>query len=193
MNIRLIKQNDMTRMPWKNGGGETLEVAIHPSTATLDQLDFEWRVSIASIESDGPFSTFPGYTRHLVIWKGDGLLINGVAKTAMQPFEFDGSDKITAKLIRDTVKDFGVIAKSKAFTTTLTMHSLAEEATSQAEVNGDSFILCTRGELRIDGFYLNHGDAVHATGTGNVEIKALDRSDYAIATISASVVSTANR
>jgi environmental stress-induced protein Ves len=43
---------------WKNGGGTTREVVTQPPGAAFDE--FNWRVSIATIASDGPFSTFPG-------------------------------------------------------------------------------------------------------------------------------------
>ena len=51
-------------MPWKNGGGETAEIAVSPPGAALD--DFDWRLSMARVETDGPFSAFPGIDRTLV-------------------------------------------------------------------------------------------------------------------------------
>jgi environmental stress-induced protein Ves len=45
-------------MPWKNGGGETTEIAVFPDGAGLS--DFDWRVSMARVDGDGPFSSFPG-------------------------------------------------------------------------------------------------------------------------------------
>jgi len=41
-------------MPWKNGGGETLELAIAPAGAGLE--DFAWRISSARVGAAGPFS-----------------------------------------------------------------------------------------------------------------------------------------
>lgn len=42
--------------PWRNGGGATREVARHPQGAAAD--GFEWRVSVADIGADGPFSAY---------------------------------------------------------------------------------------------------------------------------------------
>jgi environmental stress-induced protein Ves len=67
--------------PWKNGGGETADVAIVPAGASLD--DFDWRVSIARVESDGPFSLFPGIDRTMAIIAGEGL---GLAVAGREPF-----------------------------------------------------------------------------------------------------------
>ena len=60
---RLLRNSDHRRMPWKNGGGETVEVIVHPEGASLS--DFGWRVSMASVASDGPFSVFPDIDRTL--------------------------------------------------------------------------------------------------------------------------------
>jgi hypothetical protein len=58
-------------MPWKNGGGETTEIAASPEGAGLDA--FDWRVSMARVDGDGPFSLFPGIDRTLAILDGEGL------------------------------------------------------------------------------------------------------------------------
>ena len=44
---------DYRRMRWKNGLGETAQIAISPDGAALD--GFEWRISMAHVEADGPF------------------------------------------------------------------------------------------------------------------------------------------
>ncbi len=49
-------------MPWKNGGGETAEIAVFPPSADLSE--FGWRISMATVSSDGPFSAFPASIGH---------------------------------------------------------------------------------------------------------------------------------
>jgi len=61
--MKILRSADHKRMPWKNGGGETVEIAISPQGAGL--ADFDWRVSMATVASDGPFSVFPGIDRTL--------------------------------------------------------------------------------------------------------------------------------
>ncbi|MBM7325185.1 HutD family protein, partial [Agrobacterium sp. S2] len=48
-------------MPWKNGGGVTTEIIVHPAKASM--ADFDWRISMANVAQDGPFSIFPGVDR----------------------------------------------------------------------------------------------------------------------------------
>src|SRR5690606_24981691 len=52
-------------MPWKNGGGTTLQLAISPKGASLE--DFAWRISSAQVAVDGAFSSFPGADRSLAV------------------------------------------------------------------------------------------------------------------------------
>lgn len=56
------------RQAWRNGGGSTREVWREGEAP-------DWRVSLARIESDGPFSLFPGYRRELMFQRGGGLLL----------------------------------------------------------------------------------------------------------------------
>lgn len=58
-------------MPWKNGGGVTTEIVVHPEGSALDA--FDWRVSMAQVASDGPFSAFPGIDRTLAVLEGAGI------------------------------------------------------------------------------------------------------------------------
>jgi len=55
-------------MPWKNGLGVTTEILIEPADATLG--NFDWRLSMARIDADGPFSSFPNIDRLLVVLEG---------------------------------------------------------------------------------------------------------------------------
>ncbi len=69
--MRILRAADHKRMPWKNGGGETVEIAVAPQDAALG--DFDWRISMATVAADGPFSIFPGIDRTLSILSGSGM------------------------------------------------------------------------------------------------------------------------
>jgi len=66
--LRLLRVSDYRRMPWKNGGGETVEISVFPPDAGLDA--FDWRVSTATVAEDGAFSAFPGIDRTLSVLQG---------------------------------------------------------------------------------------------------------------------------
>lgn len=110
--MRLIRQTKYRRQPWKNGGGETIEIAIAPPGATTD--DFDWRVSMARVETDGPFSSFPGIDRTLTILDGQGieLSVDGKPVTVTdQPYSFPGDAPATARLIDGPIRDLNVMTR----------------------------------------------------------------------------------
>jgi len=67
--LRIVRKSSFTRKPWKNGGGVTYEALRVPA----DGDTFEWRVSVAHIDTSGPFSDFAAYNRTTVLLKGDGV------------------------------------------------------------------------------------------------------------------------
>lgn len=69
--MRILRAADRTAVPWKNGGGITREIAARPPGA--DTAGFEWRISLAEVAADGPFSAFPGVDRVLTMVEGAGM------------------------------------------------------------------------------------------------------------------------
>lgn len=73
-------------MAWKNGLGLTTEIAVEPPDATL--ADFDWRLSMARIDADGPFSRFPNIDRLLVVLEGHiHLAIEGRPLIKLTPLD----------------------------------------------------------------------------------------------------------
>jgi environmental stress-induced protein Ves len=97
---------------WRNDGGWTREVAR--DSEGLD--DFGWRVSIADVETDGPFSAFVGCDRILVMLTGNGMDLtdadNGET-TRLRPgrerVRFAGESPIRATLTDGPTTDFNVL------------------------------------------------------------------------------------
>lgn len=70
----LIPFAGLAPAPWKNGGGSSTEIVIEPPGASLH--NFDWRVSLATIAHEGPFSVFPGIDRTLALVDGPGLTLD---------------------------------------------------------------------------------------------------------------------
>lgn len=70
MTWQLISLADVPPSPWKNGGGVTRELAVWPGAA-----DWRWRLSVAEVASDGPFSNFEGVQRWLAVLSGTRLRV----------------------------------------------------------------------------------------------------------------------
>jgi environmental stress-induced protein Ves len=69
----LIPFASLAPVPWKNGGGSTTEIIVEPPGALFH--DFDWRISLATISQDGPFSQFPGVDRTLALVDGPGMVL----------------------------------------------------------------------------------------------------------------------
>ena len=68
--MKLLPREGYKAMPWRNGGGTTMEILV----AGDDPGQFDFRVSIATVAADGPFSRFPGYQRHIMLIAGNGMV-----------------------------------------------------------------------------------------------------------------------
>lgn len=117
--MRVLRAGEYLRMPWKNGGGETAEIAAFPPGATVD--DFDWRVSMATVASDGPFSSFPGVDRTLTVLEGEGLALavdeqGPVTLTPLSPpLAFPADVSASATLVGGPVTDFNVMTRRGRF------------------------------------------------------------------------------
>lgn len=96
-------------MPWKNGGGQTVELFRFPPIG-----DFLFRLSKADVKQDGEFSLFPGIDRYLMILKGQGCeLIFKDRKTLLRPqadaFLFQGEESVFCKLLAGPIQDYNIM------------------------------------------------------------------------------------
>ena len=141
---RLLRNSDHRRMPWKNGGGETVEVIVHPQGASL--ADFGWRVSMATVASDGPFSVFSGIDRTLAVLTGEGmeLSIEGLGEKlltpASAPLPFPADAPTTARLPGGPITDLNVMTRRGVFRHRLT-HHVADGSKTLGETSGERLIL----------------------------------------------------
>lgn len=165
--MKLLPASGHKRMPWKNGGGETVEIAVFPEGASLSQ--FDWRVSMATVASDGPFSAFPGIDRTLSILEGNGmtLLIEGRAPApltqASAPLAFPADTATSAKLIDGTIVDLNVMTRRGKLTHRVRRLMVEGEGPLASEA-ATTMLLCHRGAVTLDGsgqtVALSAGDAL---------------------------------
>lgn len=116
------------RMPWKNGGGSTLEIARDRGEGLEG---FGWRLSIADIGESGGFSTFAGYQRVITVLEGAGmrLQVDGVASRPLlplDPFAFGGDRQVACELLDGAIRDFNLIYAPQRYGARLQWLSLAQ-------------------------------------------------------------------
>ncbi|MBB4039418.1 hypothetical protein GGR34_001060 [Microvirga flocculans] len=118
MQARVIRNADLVRVPWKNGGGTTAEIAAFPEGSGFDT--FGWRISMADVASDGPFSLFPGIDRTLIVIEGEGieLDVEGIAyplDRTSPKLSFSGDDITTGRLLSGPIRDLNVMTRRGQF------------------------------------------------------------------------------
>ncbi len=116
----VLRASDYARMRWKNGAGWTSEILKVHDGEDRDTNDWVWRLSIAEIENDAPFSAFPGVERELVLLSGNGLRLrfdDGEAHELLPPHDklrFAGERAAFGELIDGATRDFNLMWKRDA-------------------------------------------------------------------------------
>lgn len=109
----MVKVSD--RIPWRNGGGWTSVLAQSESGEPA-----EWRISLADIERDGPFSDYSGYDRTIVAQDAPFTLefADGerVKVMPLVPFSFAGERAVFCRLDGASASAFNVMTLRAAFT-----------------------------------------------------------------------------
>ncbi len=108
--FQIIRTQDCAASPWKNGGGITREIARarHPRGG-----EYLWRISLADVASDGPFSRFAGLSRILTVVEGAGIDLiyasGDMPARLLQPVAFSGDLPILGQLVAGSIRDVNVI------------------------------------------------------------------------------------
>ncbi|MFI8263017.1 HutD family protein [Streptomyces sp. NPDC085665] len=110
--VRILRAGDREAVAWKNGGGVTREIAAWPEGAAM--ADFGWRISLAEVAADGPFSAFPGVDRTLTLAEGAGmdLTVAGARRLVDErcaPQDFPGDVPTACRLLDGPVVNFNVM------------------------------------------------------------------------------------
>lgn len=164
--MRILKASDYKRMPWKNGAGETVELAVFPPGASVE--DFDWRISMASVVADGALSLFPGIDRTLCILSGEGLSLSVEGHKTVNltpdtsPHFFPADRPVWARLTAGPVADLNVMTRRGRFAHRVTRHqgrrfvleagsaTLVVIGLGSLEDEGRDFVLQTLDALVLD-------------------------------------------
>ena len=111
--LQVLKPSDYKAVPWKNGGGVTNDVLLLPKGSTQDNFDI--RLSLAPIVTEGAFSAFPGIDRHITLLSQQALSLvfgNDVrVLKRLEPMYFDSGLQPTSKLADGAVQVFNIMTR----------------------------------------------------------------------------------
>jgi environmental stress-induced protein Ves len=120
MTATVLRWEQYAVMPWRNAGGSTREVARRPPEAD----SFDWRISIADISSSGPFSTFPGVDRVIMVCEQGqlSLSVDGVDRPLLpdQPYRFAGEASTSCRAEAAPVRALNVMTRRGSYSSRVT-------------------------------------------------------------------------
>lgn len=180
---RLIPSASYRRGRWKNGAGWTREIHAEPVASPGEGADagdagadrgvaaeeWSWRLSIAEIEQDGPFSVFPGVDRELVLLQGHGLRLrfeDGAEHVLVPPFQrlrFAGERGVVGELTDGRTEDFNVMWRRDRVETCVLHRPLVGAMVVFADPGQTWVIHLLAGQARVSGsagFEVSAGDTV---------------------------------
>jgi len=140
-------------MPWANGRGTSYEVARGGGDP------WSWRVAIAPVVEDGPFSSLPGVDRWLVVLDDApiALVVDGTERIAGKGdvVAFAGEAQVDALLPDGPTRDCGLMIRRAAATGG--MH-----VAGPGRVRGTVLVALERASVRADDqeVTLSPGDAL---------------------------------
>lgn len=141
--------------PWVNSAGTRQELASSQQRAPT-----AWWLSVAKIERNCPFSTYPGLARLHVIISGPGthLVGEGVDMYArpMVPVAFDGDTALECRLNGGPCTAFNVIYDPAQIRPDLVVLEAGAHAVKAREIA----VLCVAGSASVNGLGLRLGQGV---------------------------------
>jgi uncharacterized protein len=146
-----LRRENYHSMPWRNGGGMTLEIAREPPEGS----EFLWRLSVATVTGSGPFSNFTGYRRSVTLIAGAGfrldtggehpVVLNSVGATA----SFSGAASTRCALINGVCSDLSLMIREPgAIISVIRIHGAATRAVP-LEADALKAVFCLAGGTRL--------------------------------------------
>ena len=162
--MRHLTPADYTTMPWANGRGTTTELIRVDGAGGL-----LWRLSLASVVEDGPFSIFPGIERNLTVIAGPGfdLVGTGIAlqARALVPIAFPGDVALRAVgTLGATSDDFNVMTARS-----LPKPQVTVEHGGAVLAVGGTLCLFALGPVAVNGTGVARHDLVITAGGATVD------------------------
>lgn len=181
--MQIQRSADHRIVPWANGLGVTADVFLWPPDAAV----WIWRLSIADVTDDVPFSSMLGIDRHIAVVQGVGmsLTIDGAPPVRMDrnapPLSFDGESITTCRLLDGPIADLNLMVRRGSHVGSLRLLPLASGHTLTTIPN-DVAVVLLDGAVRVAHEDLRPFDAVRLAGEATA-FEAISPSVCAVASV----------
>jgi uncharacterized protein len=150
--MQVLRESEYITIPWKNGGGLTREILKVPPDAAA----FDWRLSLATIATPGPFSAFDGCDRTLVLVRGAGVELDfgphgqTTLRAPGQLAAFDGAWPTRCTLIDGPCTDLNlIVARARAEAQAMILRVTAPEIIRTSGWK-ETVVCCVSGSVQIE-------------------------------------------
>ena len=156
--MRVYRKASFNTIPWKNGGGLTHEVVRVPAGTE----SFNWRVSVADVDTSGPFSEFAECRRYMVLLRGNGLRLSFADRrgaSLVRPgdwAEFDGAVPTRCDLADGPCVDLNLMVSKSMSMVQVRVKRLSEPLHGVVPAAHVHLIVAVDAPLSLDG----HREAV---------------------------------
>jgi environmental stress-induced protein Ves len=138
-------------MPWRNGAGTTTEIAVFPPGAGFDE--FRWRLAIADLDRPGPFSSFPGIDRLLMLLPPSRatLIIDGQEHrlAPLQVLPFRGEAVVSVALATGPARDLNLMTRRAEAVAVMEAIELGRPALRELR-GGQALVCAIEGAVEVE-------------------------------------------
>ncbi len=153
--MKIQRRAEHTPMPWANGRGTSYEIASNRNSEGL----WTWRLAMAPVNEDGPFSRIECVNRSLVVVEGVGMNLSVDRKKVqcepLQVVQFRGEAITEASLIDGPILDINLMVRRNDATGTMQIIDHAEqtlEASIVVATSGSAMVICDGAEVNLDQY-----------------------------------------
>jgi uncharacterized protein len=156
----VLRNSGYREGPWRNGLGVSWDIAQEGGGEA-----FDWRLALAKIDADVPFSHYPDVDRVFTLIAGEGLTLDiegrgaiGIAK--YRPVNFPGDRPTACRLKAGPCRALNLFLKRGAFAAdvAVTSHAKGDEISLPAE----TLVFVAEGLAGVDGEVIAHEDTLLA-------------------------------
>ena len=151
--LQYLPAKNYERQPWKNGKGETREIARDMDNS------LRWRLSTAVLSEDGLFSIFSGYDRVLILLDGGPINLHAKQQSTIEAssdvllqrfdiYQFSG-DTETFMKISSPGHDLNIFTKRNQARARVALLSLDVEPLSVELGAKEQFFYCADGQATV--------------------------------------------
>ncbi|QIK80270.1 HutD family protein [Lysobacter sp. HDW10] len=159
---------------WKNGAGTTREIAREGECDA-----WQWRISIADVVAEAPFSSFPGVDRILVLLEGEGIALtfeDGQRMDVLPPFgsaRFAGEAALVGTPVSGATRDFNLMWQRSQVSASLEVRPLVGSMVVFKAAEETWMVHVLEGTMRLPDSEedLSRGDTLTLRGNARTKVR----------------------